>query len=224
MPGTRGFGYWLWKPHLIERWCAEGRSEFALYLDAGCVLNLDNSESANRLLQYREIAADRGIASFQIELPEFAWTKVDLLEHLRVSQTDRASGQVMSGVLLLRKSKEVHELVREWNLLMRLDNFHFLDDSPSIVPEVEGFVAHRHDQSILSCLLKIRGIEPIPDETYFPGAWTSVGRAFPVWTARHPQGYRFNPDGPKTMAAHLWGLRSRAERIVYSWADLTTKF
>ena len=37
-------------------------------------------------------------------------------------------------------------------------NYHYLDDTPSIVNNYPDFKAHRHDQSILSCLVHVRKI------------------------------------------------------------------
>jgi len=45
-------------------------------------------------------------------------------------------------------------LVEEWLRVSLLYDSHFLRDTPSYKPNYPGFVEHRHDQSILSLLVR----------------------------------------------------------------------
>jgi len=41
LAGTRGYGYWLWRPYILQRELdALASDECLLFLDAGCQLNL----------------------------------------------------------------------------------------------------------------------------------------------------------------------------------------
>ena len=48
--------------------------------------------------------------------------------------------------------KETVDLVNEWYNISC--NYHMIDDTPSIIPNVGSFKEHRHDQSIFSLLTK----------------------------------------------------------------------
>lgn len=180
-----GFGYWIWKPFVISRALENGRSEFVLYVDAGCTLNLESSAAISRLADYLEFAAEHSVCSFVMEhLPESKWTKRDLLSLCGISSEDRASGQRVAGVLIFKRCDLTRDLVGAWSRIAEMDDYHYLDDSPSREPENEDFIEHRHDQSIVSCLLKSAGLPGIADETYFGNDWNEAGREFPLWATR----------------------------------------
>jgi hypothetical protein len=183
---TRGFGYWIWKPYVISQALESGRSEFLLYADAGCTLNLEPSTAASRLADYLEVAAEHSLCSFAMDhQPESKWTKRDLLSLCGISNADQASGQRVGGVLLLKRCDITRDLVGAWSRIAEMDGYHYLDDSPSREPENEGFIEHRHDQSILSCILKSAGLPAIADETFFGNDWNGSGRDFPLWVTRN---------------------------------------
>lgn len=183
---TRGFGYWIWKPFVISQALEIGRSDFLLYTDAGCTLNLDNSTAVSRLTAYLDFAAEHSVCSFVMDhQPESKWTKRDLLTLCGISSSDRESGQRVAGAILLRRCDMTRDLVGTWSRIAEMEGYRFLDDSPSHEPENEGFIEHRHDQSILSCILKSAGLPAIADETYFGKDWNDAGRDFPLWVTRN---------------------------------------
>lgn len=74
--------------------------------------------------------------------------------------------QHAGGFLVLRNSRTVHNLVNAW--MKAVSHFEWINDN--IEGEVpNGFVAHRHDQSILSTLLSCQRIMESKD---FEGAYT----------------------------------------------------
>lgn len=183
---TRGFGYWIWKPFVISQALEIGRSDFLLYADAGCTLNLGNSTAVSRLADYLDFAAEHSVCSFVMDQqPESKWTKRDLLTLCDISSSDRENGQRVAGALLLKRCAMTRDLVGAWSRIAEMERYHFLDDSPSRDPENEGFIEHRHDQSILSCILKSAGLPAIADETYFGNDWNEAGREFPLWVTRN---------------------------------------
>ena len=74
------------------------------------------------------------------------------------------SKQFVGGVFVLRKCKHTENILNKY--IQYTSNYHFIDDSPSIIPNDPQFIEHRHDQSVLSLLSKIYGSEIINDETY----------------------------------------------------------
>ena len=180
---VRGFGYWVWKPLLI-RSALERSSGFVLYLDGGCMLNLRTRAAKMRLQEYVEMARTAGAVTMQMEHPEWHWNKADTVERLGLTVDHLESGQISASMLLLRKSSEIVDLLDAWLEIALESSSHFVDDSPSRLPERRGFREHRHDQAIVSGLVKVAGINSIPDETHFGPNWFRLGSAYPVWTTR----------------------------------------
>jgi len=64
------------------------------------------------------------------------------------------TNQIMATVWIIRKTPRTEKFLKSWLNLATINNYHFVDDSPSILPNSENFVEHRHDQSIFSLLIK----------------------------------------------------------------------
>ena len=82
--GSRGYGYWIWKPYIIHKMLQKmNAGDFLLYIDAGCHLNPVGRE---RLIEYFDLVtqSELKIGGFQIEEchNEKRWSKMDLLVHL----------------------------------------------------------------------------------------------------------------------------------------------
>jgi hypothetical protein len=222
----RGFGFWLWKPILFEKLLGCNGAEVIAYADAGCVLNLNERAQQTRLADYAEYALDHGVCTFSLELPEQAWCKADTSRFFGLSPEQVAANQTMATVLLFARSTLGRSLVETWLDTCLRDDHHLLDDSPSLTPNHQSFVEHRHDQAVLSCLLKREGIPSLPDETYFPDKWTTDGRDFPIWTARHKLGTNFEPRGDCSPVSQFKRVFPSLERRIAerfyshsSWCD-----
>jgi hypothetical protein len=59
-----------------------------------------------------------------------------------------------SGLFFVKNNKFGNTLINQWVELSK--NKHFLNDEVSVNPEYNEFVAHRHDQSVLSLIVKLR--------------------------------------------------------------------
>ena len=67
-------------------------------------------------------------------------------------------------------------------------DFSFIDDTKSKIPNLEGFIDHRHDQSIFSILCKKEGVEEVFTSEFFNYDWSSPEMAFqPIWIKRDRQ-------------------------------------
>jgi len=181
----RGFGYWLWKPYIIRKLLSEiAENDVVVYADAGCVLNI---RASKRMSEYIELAkqCESGIVGFQLQTIESHYTKMDTIAELHAF--DHAhTPQILASVCIIRKTPISVELVERW--FRTCEQYRFLDDRPSELPNAEGFVEHRHDQSIWSLLLKqTPGVCILPDETYFAPEWKTAGIDFPIWAMRNTQ-------------------------------------
>lgn len=169
-PGIRGFGYWCWKPQIIKQALqAMNDGDLLQYTDAGCHLN---PKGRRRLDEYFDLTlkSSTGILAFQAvppddprlptgrvfpDLSEYRWCKGDLLDYLKV-RNERSvthSQTIGAGIIFLKKCPTTIEIVEEWQSVIRA-NFSHINDDPSASPNIDGFIEHRHDQSIFSIICK----------------------------------------------------------------------
>jgi hypothetical protein len=139
-----GFGYWSWKPFFVLR-ALERIEEGAhlYYLDAGCELS---PLGTARMQVLDGILADHGGLFFELPFLERDWTKPSLLARYRDVRGD--TRQIQATWFGIRNSSTTRELLREWWNACSQDDFRALRDEPG--------ARHRHDQSVLSCLVKQR--------------------------------------------------------------------
>lgn len=186
--GSRGYGYWIWKPYIIHKMLQEmNAGDFLLYIDAGCHLNPVGRE---RLIEYFDLVtqSELKIGGFQIEEchNEKRWSKMDLLVHLGVENNKSLleSGQICATHVILQKCEKSEAFVKNW--LKISENHHYIDDSPSIHPESKSFRGHRHDQSIFSIMCKLEGAVQFPGDEVYPrdGVSWELLQTYPIHDRR----------------------------------------
>jgi hypothetical protein len=190
-----GFGYWYWKPVIIEESLNRlPNGAILIYLDAGCYLNLKNSAAVARFKDYVELTKTHGSLAMQLidgefdieDLTERAWTSEIVLDHLQVSEKFRNSNQIQAGIQFIEVNTENRNFTSLWTATCESKNFELLiGPSETSVHEITH---HRYDQSIFSCLYKEAGRFHIPDETYFNPEWKTSGKNFPIWAMRNRDG------------------------------------
>jgi hypothetical protein len=172
--GSRGFGYWCWRPQVVLqalRQMSDG--EILLYCDVGCHLNL---KGLPRLREYLSMADKYEILAFQGRsllgtskydpLHHFnsigIWTKGDVIDYFGVRDDKEllASGQYSGGVFLVKKTARTIAFYKRY-LSIAMEHFEFFDDTPSITPNLQDFVEHRHDQAVFTLLCMQYGIQTL---------------------------------------------------------------
>lgn len=210
VPGSRGFGYWCWKPHIISCVLDEmPEGDVLLYADIGCHLNI---KGLKRLEEYKRFAIEHGVVAFQFRAlgdravfdysshfyPEKQWTKMDAAVHFNAVCSDILdSGQVQACVIVMHNTRFVRNFIKVWESCY-FEHFELVDDTPSVVKNDSMFVENRHDQSIFSLLCKKNGayllscgeIEHIrqhmpngADKRYWPDYWRELMQ-YPVHARR----------------------------------------
>ena len=191
MKHHRGFGYWIWKPISILRFIGENPTlDLILYLDAGCHLNINNL-SKKLLDDFCSVAYKEGILAFRSTHNEKDWTKRDLLE---MFPSEFANTTQFHATIIIGTPDALSEVCKLWINVAQKKNHHFIDDSPSILKNETSFQEHRHDQSILSLLLKSRGLTGIPDSSVYFVDYSEAA-AFPIWITRHVSRSNFGKGG-----------------------------
>jgi hypothetical protein len=148
----RGYGYWLWKPYFIKKTIETLQNgDILLYLDCGCELGTDKLIQLHHLFEI--VKTDKIVGTFTHY--EKDWNKMDLLNTLNMVEhvkQNMGEPQHQAGALLFYICDDVRELVSQWYLLGC--DYHNIDDTPSLSPNMDCFREHRHDQSIFSLLTK----------------------------------------------------------------------
>ena len=151
----RGFGYWIWKPQaalqVLEQ-IPEGSC--LVYADGACNLNIQGKK---RLLEYKKMAENnKGLKMLSfVQTREdwkdiYEWTKMDLLDFF---QNYEDAFVCVAAAFVCINTAATRNFMKEWLEIAVKDNYHFVDDSPSVLPNHKKFREHRHDQSIYSLLV-----------------------------------------------------------------------
>lgn len=113
-------------------------------------------------------------------------------------------------------------MIRDW-LHIFYNHLNLVDNSPSVSPNLEGFVENRYDQSIFSILCKLRGITPLDCSETYAEDWNQLA-AFP-FQDRRDMGLR--PPGKGKWIKKIrnffsckssgLGIRSQYKRLCLRW-------
>lgn len=156
--GTRGYGYWYWKPRVVSETLDKVNAGSVLvYSDIGCHFNV---EGKNRFLEYLNFIVsndfDLLVFSFSeddwFSSKEVMWTKRKLVEYFNLSfdSVELNSNQLVTTFFICRNNARVRSFIHSWHALV--DERSLVNDD--LHEEHPLFIEHRHDQSIFSLLLK----------------------------------------------------------------------
>lgn len=153
---TRGYSYWLWKPYLISRTLSKiNHGDLLVYSDSGSYYQ--NSPEPLFDLVTKD---PNGVLSFELKgLIEKNYTKRDTFVLMGLDETKYTdSSQREATYIWLIKNDFTMNLVREY--LEYAQDERVITDMVSENKNYDGFIDHRHDQSIWSLLCKKYNIEP----------------------------------------------------------------
>lgn len=167
----RGCGYWLWKPYIIGRaLAAADEKDILVYADAGVsvvqplqpLFDLCR-ETAGLLVfagHYDGLAAQLNTCG--------RWTKRDCFILMDCDRPEvHAAPMLDASFLVLRKTERSIGFVKAWLELCKLSAI--VTDLPNTCGKrnLPGFVAHRHDQSVLSLLAARNQVEVFRSASQF---------------------------------------------------------
>jgi len=179
---NRGYGYWIWKSHLIKKELDKmNYNDILIYCDSGCQINKNGRE---RLLEYIDLLNtnkdEYGLISFQLEFKELLYTKQQIFEHFNCDETNANMFQCIATVQIIKKNNHSINIINEW--YNACNNHNLINDV--LTNENHSFIENRHDQSILSILVNKYGSIKLLDETFFSPFWNTNGKSFPFWAKR----------------------------------------
>ncbi len=145
---TRGFGYWLWKPYFILEMLKKlPKGDILMYSDSDVII-------LNSLIPLFDICNKQDIVLFQVHSRlNKIWTKRDTFISMNCDCTKFYEAEQVCGSPQLYKVNQYSiEFVESW--LKYCSDSQVISDDPNILghENIEGFIEHRHDQSILSLL------------------------------------------------------------------------
>lgn len=177
---SRGFGYWLWKPHIILKTLDKlNDNDLLFYIDAGSTIV---PHKGNMFNEYVDLLSSSGnpVITFKIPYEERKFHKMEVLKRFKLDgvtldkQEDFLnSHSVEGGIFMCRKSSYALEFVREWLDLMIENDYNLTVDESIYSQQIDGYVGHRHDQSILSILSKLRNVHHMESHAYGYGPFFS---------------------------------------------------
>jgi len=148
----RGYGYWLWKPYIIKIILEKiNNDDILLYCDSGCELNIKKCNNFNILLERTNKKLIIGTCSSSNDI---SFTKMDTIKYFNMENDNKLKDKHMQATtLMMKKCDVITSLINEWYDICS-NNYHLIDDSPSIEKNFDNFIENRHDQSIYNLLVK----------------------------------------------------------------------
>ena len=209
--GSKGYGYWCWKPEIIKNIMDKIKDgDCLLDVDAGCHLNIHGKK---RLLEYFNLIKkqDKGVIAFQAvepnlensnlkydgrklrNLKNYKWIKGDTLDYFNVRDNNAVinAQEIAGGVFLIKKCDQSIKIIKEWQKII-YTRFDLINDAPSVSPNLSGFIENRHDQAIWTLLCLKHHIKTLSAyEFWYPkknskklkSDWNAL-REFPIHVRR----------------------------------------
>lgn len=185
----RGYGYWKWKPFLVCSFLKRmNDGDILCYSDCGVYWN-STEEALNRFNLYINLldTTPKDILVFEEKYEEQIYTKGDLLKALNVYDNDKIckSPQIWGGCFIIKNSLTARRIFSQYLELCDYSK-ELVTDKKSTTPNKEGFVEHRHDQSIFSLLVKTNAHITIPTNEIQPinnDNWDSL-KNYPIQARR----------------------------------------
>ncbi len=214
MDAKRGAGYWLWKPFIL-RDALDRASDgtIVLYTDAAVIYVADPGPLF-------DLTTRHPIVLFEM-MPKQAmraWTKRDCFVALDADTPAFWDlSQVLGGFQIYRAGPEARAFVEALCEASALPGL--ISDAPNTrgLPNLPEFVAHRHDQSILTIVARQHDAPVFPDPSQWgPGApRKDEGRGADGFRRpAAPYGQIFDVHRKKNWAVGLWSARRALRRMV----------
>lgn len=148
-----GYGYSIWKPHIILDVMKKiKRGDILFYVDSGAEI-ISNVQPLVDLCK-----KNKGILLFNAVNINKYWTKRDCFVAMKCdSKKYWNASQVMGGYQVYIKNARSVKFLKEDLKYVQIS--HLIDDTPSTLPNFNGFKRHRHDQSVLTNLAVKYGVK-----------------------------------------------------------------
>lgn len=151
--GERRKGCYLWKPYFVNKVLSDIEDgDFLIYMDSAGGYYRSRVEPV--IVHMRQYNIDM-LGSRRYKYLEKHWTKRDAFVYMDCDQKEYTDQyQCWAGILVLRKTQKTQNIVAEW--LNYAQDYRIITDAPNTcgLDNYDGFEENRHDQSILSLLMR----------------------------------------------------------------------
>lgn len=149
---SRGGGYWLWKPYIINNVLSKiNDGDFLFYLDSTYYFTENFTELYNEPIQNTDILVWNNKPNETTNQFKY-YCKSDVIH--KYNMEDYAYNQNVNefwaGAIFIKKTTKSVNIINEW--LSMCCNYSDITDSPSVSIN-PFFIDHRHDQSLLTIVL-----------------------------------------------------------------------
>jgi hypothetical protein len=170
----KGFGCWLWKPYIIFFELSRiPDGHFLIYWDVGRKLYPHRFEISPQALVSWCLANNNGVLP-GVYVPQYGpnrcWTKRDCFVGMNCDSVEYwEHPQVQATFSIWQKNDKSLSFVKEW--LSYCERPELITDDANRLgySNLEGFVTHRHDQSVLTNLVIKRGLRCLDAPIGSPG-------------------------------------------------------
>ena len=151
----RMYGYGVWKPYLVlETLKKMNDGDRLFYADSGCDFDVDcenikqNYFDIIRKMKEHNVFVNATYCNNDKHMNKKDFVvEMDMLNH-----AEFPTSQIQATTFLIIKNDLTMHFAEEWYRLC--SHYHNIDDSPSQIQNDPDYNEHRHDQSVLSLLLK----------------------------------------------------------------------
>ncbi len=145
-PMRKGAGYWSWKPEVIREASQFAKTRYLMYLDSDLILN--------RLPNFSKVSNfdELGVAVFQTDDDLVYWTSKRCLKYFGIRNNQNDKIFYAGSILLDLHNRRSFDFLDTWEK-------HLLKDRLLLDPFWSFSLNHRHDQSILSCLVAVSEVQ-----------------------------------------------------------------
>lgn len=173
----KGFGFYSWKPQVIlQTLCSMPDNKILVYADTGCEFHVEGRDRFKYYQSLLDESHDMIVFNYGAHHLNTSFCKKDVIDHFcKTGVFDNRHIEATS--IIIKNTPESRDFIEKWRDLCEIH--HLIDDSPSVAPNHETFVDHRHDQSIFSFLVhSYPRVRILNTELYNP-------RVFPIYAARN---------------------------------------
>jgi hypothetical protein len=151
----KGYGYWIWKPFLINEILKKSKDgDIICYADSGCEISKFGKEL---FLENIKFTSSNGSLFFHMPgYHEMNWTKKSVLDFFGATKDKSIilTPQIQATYFYIKNNQVNRKLIRDWLIYCNFKRYYLGDDSDNFGINAKTFIDHRHDQSILSLLVK----------------------------------------------------------------------
>ena len=151
----KGYGYWTWKPYIIERRLSQLKmGDILVYLDCGSSILNQNKE---KLDKYVDLLDDKDVIVFDAGDQKFNhFVKMNVVKEFDLLNKPQTLNNTVieGGCVIIKKTPDSVDFINSWKHYLTVDNYKFVNDELYGEDQLDSFKSSRHDQVILGALAR----------------------------------------------------------------------